>query len=191
MSTHPIDTRPLSQSELTILLALPRAAEATPDAVFFKIPRGPDPSLGYVDVSCAEAAAIVSRLAAVWDTRLSELGLAPNERNGPTIAIAVEPCVHAFFHHLAFWALGCCLQYFETNIQLTDIEALLKNGESTILIYSKDNLQELARNIEDRLRIPIIALPEEEHAINLAIREKEGASPGASGLLLSPVSPKV
>ncbi|QRV82054.1 AMP binding enzyme [Ceratobasidium sp. AG-Ba] len=153
------------------------AAESTPDALLFKIPRGSDPALGYVDVSCAEAAAIVSRLAAVWSTRLSDLGLAPSEKTGLIIAIAVEPCVHAFFHHLAFWALGCCLQYFETVLQPSVIGTLLKNGGSAALLYSADNLQEMAQGIKGRLNIPIIAFPEEEQALCLVVREKEGNTP--------------
>ncbi|KAG9102532.1 hypothetical protein FRC06_001841 [Ceratobasidium sp. 370] len=175
--THPIDTRPLSPPESTILLALPKAAEATPNATFFKIPRGPDPTLGYVDVSCVEAAAIVSRLAATWNARLSNLGLAPSEEIGLNIAIAVEPCVHSFFHHLAFWALGWCVQYVDTGFEPLVFGTLLENGDCTALVYSGDNLRELAYDVGERLQIPIIDLPEEERAINLATKEKAGAGP--------------
>ncbi|KAG8719119.1 hypothetical protein FRC08_003600 [Ceratobasidium sp. 394] len=180
MALHSIDTRPLSPSELTILLALPRAAEATPNATFFKIPRGPDPTLGFVDVTCAEAAAIVSRLAATWDVRLSNLGLAPSEKVGLNIGIAVEPCVHSFFHHLAFWALGCCVQYVDTGFEPGLFGRLLESGDCAALIYSGDNLGGLAHEVGERLKIPLIELPKEEHAINLATKEKAGARPAPS-----------
>ncbi|KAG8713589.1 hypothetical protein FRC09_018562, partial [Ceratobasidium sp. 395] len=175
MATQPIDTRPLSSSELKILLALPRAAEETPNAVFFKIPRGPDPTLGYVDVSCAEAADIVSRLAATWEARLSNLGIIQNQDTRPTVAIAVEPGVHAFFHHLAFWAMGCCVQYIDTGLEPKIFGAILKSGDPAVLIFSGGNTGELAHEIEKELRIPIIELSGEERAINLATKEKAGA----------------
>ncbi|KAG9122037.1 hypothetical protein FRC07_001755, partial [Ceratobasidium sp. 392] len=155
MATHLIDTRPLSSSELKILLALPRAAEATPDALFFKIPRGPDPTLGFVNVSCSEAAAIVSRLAATWETRLADLGLV----------------------HNTFWAIGCCAQYVDTVLEPRVRLSLLKEGDPDVLIYYQDNLGELAHEAEEALKIPIIALPEEERAIELATKEKEETRP--------------
>jgi hypothetical protein len=169
---------PLSSDELAILLALPRAAKAAPGATIFKIPHGPDPSLGFVDVSCAEAVAIVSRLAAIWDIRLSNLGLHLDEKNGLSLAIAVEPPIHAFFHHLALWALGYCVQYFSTGLEVEFIDNLLKEGGCAALLYGGTDVRGLAEGVRERLGVTLIEITEKEYAINLATQEKEEAGLG-------------
>ncbi|KAF8595949.1 hypothetical protein BDV93DRAFT_528329 [Ceratobasidium sp. AG-I] len=165
---------PLSRSELKLLLALPRAAEATPNATLFKIPCGPDPKLGFIDVSCTEAASIVSRLAAAWGPRLSPLHKNLPENQCPNIGFAVKPPVHGFFHRLAFWALGYCVQYFDVDFAEEVVDGLLRDGACTTILYLGDDMKEWAAGCTDRLKIPVLELPEEEFAINLAKREKEG-----------------
>ena len=170
---------PLSQSELKILLALPRAAETTPNATLFKIPYGPDPKLGFIDVSCAEAASIVSRLAAAWGPRLSPIHRSLKENQCPNIGFAVKPPVHGFFHRLAFWALGYCVQYFDVGFAEGVVDGLLRDGVCTTILYLGDDMKGWAAGCMDRLKIPALELLEEEFAINLAKREKEGTeSPG-------------
>ena len=166
---------PLSQSELKLLLALPRAADTTPNATLFKIPCGPDPKLGFIDVSCAEAASIVSRLAAVWGPRLSPLHRSLRGDQCPNIGFAVRAPVHGFFHRLAFWALGYCVQYFDVSFAEGVVDGLLRDGACTTILYEGDDMKEWAVRCMERLMIPALELPEEEFAINLAKREKEGA----------------
>lgn len=176
---------PLSQSELKLLLALPRAAQTTPDATLFKIPRGPDPKLGFIDVSCTEAASIVSRLAAAWRPRLSPLNRNLEEGECPNIGFAVKPPVHGFFHRLAFWALGYCVQYFDVSFAEGVVDGLLRDGSCTTILYLGDGMKEWAAGCIKRLNVPALELPEDEFAINLAKREKEGnLGPGMLWLYL-------
>ncbi|KAG8718168.1 hypothetical protein FRC09_013064 [Ceratobasidium sp. 395] len=171
---------PLSQLELAILLALPRAASKSPDSVLFKIPHSDNPNLGFVDTTCSEAASIVARLAHTWDSRLTEtLGAPLKEKDGVVIAIASEPAVHAWFHHLAFWALGCGVQYFNANFEPGVIDNLLKQGGCSAILCSGDTLEASMRDCAQRLGIPAITLQEEEYANNLAKREKEGTQGAA------------
>ncbi|KAG8726534.1 hypothetical protein FRC12_023309 [Ceratobasidium sp. 428] len=166
---------PLSQLELAILLALPRAASKSPDSVLFKIPHSDNPNLGFVDTTCSEAASIVARLAHTWDSRLAEtLGAPLKEKDGVVIAIASEPAVHAWFHHLAFWALGCGVQYFNANFEPGVIDNLLKQGGCSVILCSGDTLETSMHDCAQRLGIPVVTLQEEEYAINLAKREQEG-----------------
>ncbi|KAF8755542.1 hypothetical protein RHS01_05040 [Rhizoctonia solani] len=110
--------RPLTDDELSLLLAIPRAAESTPNSTLFRLPLGPHPSMGFVDATCAEVRSIVARLASTWKTKLSELLRKPDEPGcersigpGTTICIMVEPSFHGIFHLLAFWAIGCTIQF--------------------------------------------------------------------------------
>ncbi|KAF8596015.1 hypothetical protein BDV93DRAFT_563790 [Ceratobasidium sp. AG-I] len=113
----PADTDPLTEDELSILLAIPRAARNSPHATLFRLPRGPDPTLGWVDVTCAQVESIVSRLASRWSPILSGIiharsgGRVSSVGPGTTICILVQPALNALFHHLAFWSLGCTIQY--------------------------------------------------------------------------------
>ncbi|KAG9127067.1 hypothetical protein FRC07_000790 [Ceratobasidium sp. 392] len=171
---------PLSQLELAILLALPRAASTSPDSVLFKVPHNDDPKLGFVDTTCSEAASIVARLAHIWDARLSDtLGVPIKEKEGIVVAIGCQPTVHAWFHHLAFWALGCGVQYFNTNFEQSVIDNLLKQGGCSVILCAGNRIEGSMHDCGQRLGIPAIALLEEEYAINLAKREQAGGQGAA------------
>ncbi|KAF8676584.1 hypothetical protein RHS04_06441 [Rhizoctonia solani] len=181
----PSDSDPLTDDELTLLLAIPRVADSTPNATLFRFPVGHIPSMGWIDVTCAEARSIIAHLAMVWRPRLTEIlhqteHSIPNRPVGPgtTICILVEPDFHSIFHLLAFWAIGCSVQFVSTadpNI----LDSQLTQSGCDLIIYSGfDDAWVIER--KRRFDGPIIQLPEEEQAHRLAVSEKQrevGTSP--------------
>ncbi|CAE6452836.1 unnamed protein product [Rhizoctonia solani] len=75
----PLDYEPLTEKELAILLAIPHGAEKTPNMTIFRFPLGPEPALGWVDVTFNEARSIIASLAIEWKAKLS------NRAEGPTV----------------------------------------------------------------------------------------------------------
>jgi hypothetical protein len=179
--TGPRDSDPLTEGELSLLLAVPRAAQTTPDATLFRLPLGPDPAMGWIDVTCAEVYSIVSRLAAIWNTRLSELlhkrtgGTVSSVGPGTIVSILVQPSVHSIFHHLAFWALGCTVQYVSIFLGDEVVDANLTQSGSKIALYSGVDDTWVG---ERRARFDgdMVQLPDDEYAPRLAQVEKQGRS---------------
>lgn len=175
--TGPRDDDPLTEGELSLLLAIPRAAQSTPNATLFRLPLGPDPALGWIDVTCAETYSIVSRLAAVWRTRLSELTdevSEPEVGPGTTICIVSHPPVHALFHMLAFWSLGCTVQSLSPGVSGENADAGLRQSGCKVLLHScmSDAWVE-GRKIQFKGKI--VQLTEDEYAHRLAQAEKENS----------------
>lgn len=179
LNAGPVDADPLTNDELSLLLAIPRAAQANPNATLFRLPRGPDPTLGWVDVTCAQVHSIVSRLALRWKTVLSNImmrrtsGKTANIGPGTTICILVQPVMDALFHHLALWSLGCTIQY--TMLFLGDalVSRYVQQSGCDIALCSEHDLP--TRKLMEQLNIGVAILPESEHAFNLA--EEEISSP--------------
>lgn len=177
----PRDGDPLTEGELGLLLAIPHAAQATPDAMLFRLPLGPDPAMGWVDVSCAESYSIIARLAANWNTRLSEIlhkhtgkcisTIGP----GTTICIFVQPVVHSLFHHLAFMALGCTIQYISLALDEDGIESNLRMSNCKIAIYSGVD-EAWVNGMRARFNGEIVQLPEDQYAHRIALTEKQKSS---------------
>ncbi|CAE6390629.1 unnamed protein product [Rhizoctonia solani] len=177
----PVDhgPKPLTEDELALLLALPRAAESNPNGTLFRLPLGPDPSMGWVDATCAESRSIVVRLADVWKSRLSDL-LDNNGRPaldapvgpGTTICIAAIPDFHGIFHLLAFWAMGCTVQYVSMADPMNAIDQLNESGCKVMLCSGYDDNWIGARRKE--FSGVIVQLPLEERADQLAKLEKQG-----------------
>ncbi|CUA71417.1 Outer capsid protein VP4 [Rhizoctonia solani] len=175
----PSDDDPLTDDELTLLLALPRAAESTPNATLFRFPLGPNPSMGWIDVTCAEARAIVARLAEEWKVRLSDV-LGRNGQPisdisvgpGMTICILVKPDFYGIFHLLAFWALGCTVQFMLTTDPAI-LDDQLSQSNCKVIIYSGFDDDWVAER-KKYYHGPILKLPEEEQAHRLAESEKKG-----------------
>lgn len=171
----PADTDPLTDDELSILLAVPRAAQATPDAILFRLPRGLDPTLGWVDVTCVQAKSIISRLAQRWGVMLSEImhrrsgGKLASIGPGTTVCILVEPAVNALFHHLAFWCLGCTVQYVALSLEESVVSLCLQGSGCDVVLCSEQDLR--TRRLVEQLGIGMAAFPESEYAINLATEE--------------------
>ncbi|KAF8703110.1 hypothetical protein RHS03_06209, partial [Rhizoctonia solani] len=174
----PGDSDPLTDDELALLLAIPRVAESTPGAILFRFPVGHIPSMGWIDVTCAEARSIIAHLAMVWRPRLAKIlhqteYSIPNPpvRLGTTICILVEPDFHSIFHLLAFWAIGCSVQFVSTADPSILDSQLTQSGCDLIIYSGFDD----AWVIERKLRFdgPIIKLPEEEQAHRLALSEKQ------------------
>lgn len=180
--TGPCDCDPLTEEELSILLAIPRAAQTTPDAPLFRLPLGPDPALGWVDVTCIETYSIVSRLAAVWNTRLTDIlhkraegaQLECSVGPGTTICIVVQPSVHALFHLLAFWALGCTVKYICTYVSDEIVDSSLRDSGCRVVLYAGMD-DTWVSNRESQFDGEMVQLPVDEYAHQLACREKEGA----------------
>ncbi|KAB5589737.1 Potassium voltage-gated channel subfamily H member 2 [Ceratobasidium theobromae] len=172
----PRDGDPLTEAELSLLLAIPRAAQTTPNGTLFRLPLGPDPSLGWVDVTCAETYSIVSRLAASWRTRLSKILDEPEPKVGPGIIICIlaQPSVHALFHLFAFWALGCTVQYVCTYMGNEIVDSNIRQSGCKVILYSGAN-EDWLRS-QDQFDGALVELPENEYAHRLAQKEKEGSS---------------
>ncbi|CAE6449163.1 unnamed protein product [Rhizoctonia solani] len=167
----PLGNEPLTDDELAILLAIPRGAEKTPDATALRLPLGPDPAHGWVDVTFSEARAIVARLAADWKNRLSDGTQGRDVGPGTTVCLLVQPIVHAIFHWLAFWALGCTVQLVSLTMGDENIPIYLKKSECQTVIYSS-----ISDTLEQRLHSDfngaMIQLSEEEYAHRLAQNAK-------------------
>ncbi|CAE6520716.1 unnamed protein product [Rhizoctonia solani] len=174
----PNDSDPLIDDELAILLAIPRAAESTPNATLFRLPLGPEPLMGWVDATCAEVRSIVARLANVWKSRLSDLLHTPGKPvlgssigPGTTICITIMPDFHGVFHLLAFWALGCTVQYVSVADPSVAMEQLNESGCKVMLCSGFDDDWIEAR--KKQFDGVIVQLPEEEQAHQLAKLEKQ------------------
>ncbi|CAE6420121.1 unnamed protein product [Rhizoctonia solani] len=176
----PRDDEPLTEEELAILLAIPRAAENIPNAIAFRIPLGIDPSMGWIDVTWSEARSIIARLAAIWGTRLSDM-VADKESSpigpGTTICLFVQPSVIVLFHILAFWALGCTPQFLSLSLDPDTIDLYLNQSGCRVAIYSgiSENWVGSRREVFCGTMIP---LPKDEYAHRLAEAEKQ--SPGSA-----------
>ncbi|EUC55305.1 AMP-binding enzyme, partial [Rhizoctonia solani AG-3 Rhs1AP] len=174
----PNENDSLTEDELTLLLATPRAAASTPNAILFRLPLGPEPSMGWVDVTCAEAHSIVARLADAWRSKLSNLLSKPEDPGsgssigpGTTICITVEPSFHGIFHLLAFWAIGCTVQFVSIADIGVAVDQLDESGCRVMLCSGFDDGWMKARRTE--FSGAIVQLPEEEQAHNLAKAEKQ------------------
>ncbi|GAB1526536.1 hypothetical protein RhiTH_009703 [Rhizoctonia solani] len=175
----PSDADPLTDDELSLLLAIPRAAESTPNSTLFRLPLGPHPSMGFVDTTCAEVRSIVARLASTWKTKLSELLRKPDESGcewsigpGTTICIMVEPSFHGIFHLLAFWAIGCTVQFVSVSDPSVGIDQLNECECKVMVCSGFDEEWIIARGSE--FNGVIVSLPEEEQAHILVKNEKHG-----------------
>ncbi|CAE6455484.1 unnamed protein product [Rhizoctonia solani] len=175
----PSDTDPLTDDELALLLAIPRAAESTPNSTLFRLPLGPKPSMGFVDATCAEVRSIVSRLAETWKSRLSDLLPKPDDPvcgwsvgPGTTICIMVEPSFHGIFHLLAFWAIGCTVQFVSVSDPSLAIGQLNQCDCKIMLCSGFD--KEWMESRKKEFKGAIVELPEEEQAHRLAQTEKHG-----------------
>ncbi|KAF8595989.1 hypothetical protein BDV93DRAFT_611111 [Ceratobasidium sp. AG-I] len=171
----PTDTDPLTDDELSILLAIPRAARVTPNATRFRLPRGPTPKLGWVDVTCAQTESIVARLAVQWNILLSNVvhrrtvGEKSSVGPGTTVCILVQPPVSALFHHLAFWSLGCTVQYITQSLGESVISNCLRQSGCHIALCSEQDLR--TKQLVEELNIDVVALPDSECAVNLVMEE--------------------
>ncbi|CAE6460644.1 unnamed protein product, partial [Rhizoctonia solani] len=176
----PRDDDPLTDDELALLLAVPRAAEATPNAILLRLPLGPNPSMGWVDATCAEVRSIVAHLAAVWQPRLSEILNMSNESltierpRGPeiTICLLVEPAFQAIFHLLAFWAIGCTVQFTSVAMEAATIDSQLNQSGCKIILHSGFD-DAWINERRAHFHGTIIPLPEEEQACRLVQSEKQ------------------
>ncbi|CUA76998.1 Potassium voltage-gated channel subfamily H member 2 [Rhizoctonia solani] len=172
----PRDDQPLTEEELSILLAIPRAAENAPNSTAFRIPLGIDPSLGWIDVTWSEARSIVARLAATWATRISDLTSnqnSPPVGPGITVCILVQPSVTALFHIFAFWALGCTVQFISLSLDEETIDLYLNKSGCKVVVYSNIS-GDWIRVREKSFNGPLVSLPENEYAHQLAKTEKGG-----------------
>ncbi|CAE6417057.1 unnamed protein product [Rhizoctonia solani] len=174
----PNDEDPLTEDELALLLAVPRAAESTPNATLFRFPLGPDPSMRWIDATCAETYSIVSRLADTWKSKLSGLlnesnGLASGSVGpGTTICMAIKPDFHGIFHLIALWAIGCTVQFVSMADPSVAIDQLHETGCNVILCSGfDDDWIEARKNQFDGI---ILQLPEQEQAHELVKSEKQG-----------------
>jgi acyl-coenzyme A synthetase/AMP-(fatty) acid ligase len=165
----PLDNDPLTDDELAILLAIPRWAEKAPNATIFRLPLGPEPTHGWVDITFRKARTIIARLATDWRTRLSSGTDALNVNVGPgtTICLLVEPISHALFHWLAFWALGCSIQIISLSMDDDTIALYLNKSECRVAIYSDISSDRMNR-IGSGCNAAMIQLPTEEYAHRLA-----------------------
>ncbi|KAJ1302138.1 hypothetical protein OPQ81_000967 [Rhizoctonia solani] len=172
----PKDDDPLTDDELTLLLAIPRAAVSTPDATLFRLPLGHDPLMGWIDATCAQVYHIVSRLAEIWKSRLLKLLSKPGDPvsdssfgPGTTVCIATRPDFHGIFHLLAFWAIGCTVQFIPMQCPSVVVDQLNESG-CKVVLYSgfDDGWVETWRKEFDGV---VVQLPEEEQAHQLAKME--------------------
>ncbi|CAE6412017.1 unnamed protein product [Rhizoctonia solani] len=175
----PSDNDPLTDDELAILLAIPRAAETTPNTTLFRLPLGPDPSTGWIDATCAETHSIVARLADVWKSKLFDLLCDPdqpvtNSSFGPgtTICIATQPDFYGVFHILAFWALGCTVQCVPMKDPISAIDQLNESGCKMLLCSEFDDGWIEARKAQ--FKGVVVQLPKGEQALELVRLEKQG-----------------
>ncbi|KAG8710898.1 hypothetical protein FRC09_020885 [Ceratobasidium sp. 395] len=168
----PSDTNPLTPDELSILLALPRAARTSPDSLFVRLPKGAVPSEGYLDVSCSQACAIVARLAAAWRARTS-VPLGP----GTTVCLMISPYLHGIFHHLALWALGCTVQYVTMLFGDEIVDTNLEQSGCKVVIYSGKTNEWVDERKKRHAGIEMVELTEDEYAGGLAQKELDGLDP--------------
>ncbi|KAF8755546.1 hypothetical protein RHS01_05044 [Rhizoctonia solani] len=163
----PSDSDPLTDDELTLLLAIPRVADSTPNATLFRFPIY---YRAFSDGMETKAYRNTSSNGALYSQS--------PRWTGTTICILVEPDFHSIFHLLAFWAIGCSVQFVSTadpNI----LDSQLTQSGCDLIIYSGfDDAWVIER--KRRFDGPIIQLPEEEQAHRLAVSEKQrevGTSP--------------
>ncbi|KAJ1302137.1 hypothetical protein OPQ81_000966 [Rhizoctonia solani] len=167
----PDDGDPLTPKELSILLAIPRTAQTSPNTMAFRLPLGPDPAQGWVDVNYSQTCAIVSRLASIWKSRLDTL--LGSAGPGTTICMFVQPGVHAIFHYFAFRALGCTMQYLYSCLGISEICSKLRESNCDAILHS--GMEDAwIRAMKAHFGEKLVALPEEEFAHQLARDEKEG-----------------
>ncbi|KAF8595990.1 hypothetical protein BDV93DRAFT_514494 [Ceratobasidium sp. AG-I] len=175
LNVGPADTDPLTEEELSLLLAIPRAANNTPNATLFRLPRGPDPTLGWVDVTCTQVQSIVSRLAFRWDAILSDImhsrtsGRVSSIGPGTIICILAQPAVSALFHHLAFWALGCTIQYTMLCLGEEVVSSCVRQSGCQIALCSEEDHR--TQKVMRQLGINVAVVPKNECASNLAMQE--------------------
>ncbi|CUA72574.1 hypothetical protein RSOLAG22IIIB_10130 [Rhizoctonia solani] len=170
-NTGPLNDDPLTENELAVLLAIPRGAEKTPNATIFRLPLGPDPSQGWVDVSFSEARSIIARLAIEWKARLSAVKEDSGVGPGMTISLLVQPVVYALFHWLAFWALGCSIQLISLSLDEDSIALCLKKSGCQVAIYSGISEAQV-EGIRSKFVGTMVPLSEEEQAHRLAQNNK-------------------
>ncbi|CAE6465354.1 unnamed protein product [Rhizoctonia solani] len=179
----PDDGDPLTSKELLILLAIPRAAKTTPSTTAFRLPLGPDPAQGWIDVNYSETCSIVSRLASTWKSRLGTLLNKSDDRMsgigpGTTICIMAQPAVNSIFHHLAFGSLGCTVQYISLALGNDIICSSLRESECDAVLYSGiDDAR--VRFMKDNFDGVFIALPRNEFSCELVQEEKTGCAGSA------------
>ncbi|EUC59294.1 AMP-binding enzyme [Rhizoctonia solani AG-3 Rhs1AP] len=169
--TGPKDDDPLTEKELAILLAIPRGAEKAPTATIFRLPLGPDPTQGWVDVTFSEARSIIARLAVDWKARLSEATGASSIGPGMTVCLLVQPIVHVILHWLAFWALGCSIQVISLSMDNDTIALYLRKSGCQVVVHSGISDTQVAE-IRAGCNAAIISLPKEEHAHEFALSNK-------------------
>ncbi|QRV88494.1 AMP binding enzyme [Ceratobasidium sp. AG-Ba] len=167
----PLGDDPLTPDELSILLALPRAAQKTPHALFVRLPKGATAGDGHYDVSFAQAAAIVGRLASALKTR-TDIQLGP----GITVCLMIDPYVHGFFHQLAFWALGCTVQYVTGVFGEEMVDGQLKQAGCKLTVYL-GKTKERVEARRDKHGIEMFELEESEYAGALVRQELAGLGP--------------
>ncbi|QRV93456.1 aminotransferase class I and II protein [Ceratobasidium sp. AG-Ba] len=168
----PSSNDPLTPEELSILLALPRAAEKTPNSLFIRLPKGDKPGDGHIDVSYAQACSIISRLASAWRAR-TNLPLC----TGTTVCLLIEPSLHGVFHHLAFWALGCTVQYATTELGDDITDALLEQSGCKLVVHYGKTSSWVRGRQDKHPQMEIFALDEDEQARALACKEFAGLGP--------------
>ncbi|KAF8703158.1 hypothetical protein RHS03_06212, partial [Rhizoctonia solani] len=163
---------PLTENELSLSLAIPRAAESSLNSTLFRLPLGSDPSMGSIDATCAEMRSIVAHLAEVWQRRLSSLSI-PDESldntpfgPGITTCLLVEPSYEAIFHLLALWGIGCTVQFISVAMEPYIIDSQLDQSGCKVLLHSGFD-DAWVKEHEDHFRGAIIQLPDEERASRL------------------------
>lgn len=170
--TGPLGDDPLTENELAVLLAIPRGSERAPNATIFRLPLGPEPSHGWVDVTFSEARAIITRLAIEWKDRLSNGIKGQDVGPGMTICLLVQPMAHVLFHRLAFWALGCTIQLVSLSLGDDTITSFLNQTGCQVAIYSgiDDTRAEIICSGCDTT---MMRLTEGEYAHQLALSHKQ------------------
>ncbi|KAF8676586.1 hypothetical protein RHS04_06443 [Rhizoctonia solani] len=170
---------PLTDDELALLLAVPRAAESSPNSTLFRLPLGPDPTMGSIDATCAEVCSIIARLAELWQSRLPELvstrdQLCANTPLGPgiTICILAKPLCGAIFHLLAFWSIGCTIQFVSVAMEPDIIDSQLNQSGCKVVVYSGFDEKWIDER-RNHFRRVFIKLPEEEESSWLIRSEKQ------------------
>ncbi|CAE6497251.1 unnamed protein product [Rhizoctonia solani] len=168
----PLNNDPLTENELAVLLAIPRGAKQIPNATMFRLPLGPEPTQGWIDITFSEARSIVACLAAEWNTRLSNgtegLSIGP----GMTICLLVQPVAHVMLHWLAFWALGCSIQVISLSMDDDTIALYLNKSGCRVVVHSGIS-DARVHGIRSDWNGTMIRLAEEEHAHQLALSHKQ------------------
>ncbi|KAG8747766.1 hypothetical protein FRC11_012250, partial [Ceratobasidium sp. 423] len=168
----PLNNDPLTENELAVLLAIPRGAEKIPNGAMFRLPLGPEPTQGWVDVTFSEARSIVSRLAADWKTRLSNGTDDQSVGPGMTICLLVQPVAHVMLHWLAFWALGCSIQVISSSMDDDTIALYLNKSGCRVVVHSGISDTQV-EGIRSSWNGTMIRLTEEEHAHQLVLSHKQ------------------